>query len=75
MGFFSGRAGTSTEPGAASGGGSGRSEEAESSLPVVHDLKVTSESSGEDFGLPTPITTVCSTCGTINSVDLVPTFD
>ena len=43
-GASSGRAGTSTEPGAVSGGGSGRPEEAESSLPVVDGFKVTSVS-------------------------------
>ena len=74
----SGRAGTSTEPGAAS-------EEAESSLPVVEGLKVISVSDtvtlaavptgGADCGSPTPITTACSTCGSLIYDDLVPTSD
>jgi len=67
--------GTLTEPGAASGCGSGRSEEAESSLRVVDCLKVTSQSGGADCGSPTPITTACSTCGSLISDDLVPTSD
>jgi len=71
----SGCAGTSTEPGAASGGGFGRSEEAESSILAEDGLKLTSESGGADCGSPTPITTTCLTCGSLNSDNLVPTTD
>ena len=76
----SGRAGTSTEPVVASGGGSGRPEEAEIKLamPVVA-LKTISASTvatgGADCGSPTPITTFCSNCGILNSDDLSPNSD
>ena len=52
---FSGQAGTSTEPGAALGGGSGRSEEAESNLPVVDGLKVTSYQAVQIVDHPRPL--------------------